>query len=363
VQAAAACVGAPNQFSPPLHNRVAAGVDSPRRSDESFTILGHRSYANRGNFMIDFSGQVAVITGAGRGLGRLYALEFAKRGASVVVNDLGGSSRGEGADASVAGQVVKEIEAAGGKAISSHDDIGTPEGGQAVVQTALDKYGRVDVVVNNAGIYAMTPFEDITAEAWRQMINVHVHGSFYVSQTAYRAMQKQGYGRFVFISSSAGMFGQLGNSHYGTAKTALFGLSNVIALEGAQYGIQSNSVLPTGFSRMVTDTVGTDSDPLLNPFFKAIRPELITPLVVFLASRECKLTHQNFTSCAGRYARVFMGMGEGWFAPPGTTPTADDIAVNVAAITATDPYIVPGGLFDEIADTCSRLGVDLRAPA
>jgi NAD(P)-dependent dehydrogenase (short-subunit alcohol dehydrogenase family) len=313
--------------------------------------------------MIDFSGQAAVVTGAGRGLGRLYALELARRGASVVVNDLGGSSRGEGADASVAEQVVKEIEALGAKAIASHHDIGTPEGGQAVVQAALDTFGRVDVVINNAGIYGMIPFEDITADAWRQMINVHVHGSFYVSQPAYKAMKQQNYGRFVFISSSAGVFGQLGNAHYGTAKAALFGMSNVIALEGAQYGIQSNALLPTGFSRMVTDTVGTAVDPMLNPFFKAIRPELITPLVVFLASRECKLSHQNFTSCAGRYARVFAGMGDGWFAAPGTTPSADDIAANVAALTATDPYIVPGGLTDEIADTLARVGVAFNRPA
>jgi NAD(P)-dependent dehydrogenase (short-subunit alcohol dehydrogenase family) len=310
--------------------------------------------------MIDFNGQVAVVTGAGRGLGRLYALELARRGASVVVNDLGGTSRGEGADASVADQVVAEIKAAGGAAVSSHESVSTPEGGENIVRAALDTFGRLDTVVSNAGIFEFTPFQDLAPEAWRRMLNVHLDGAFHVSQPAYRAMKAQGYGRFVFISSSAGMFGQVGNAHYGTAKAGLVGLSNVLAVEGAPYGIVANSVLPTGFSRMVTDSLdGSDATPGRSAFFDAIDPDLVMPLVVFLASRDCTLTHHNFASCAGRYSRVFVGLSEGWLAPSGVKPSIDDIAAHTAAMTATERFSIPRSLFDEIAETCAQRGFKL----
>lgn len=310
--------------------------------------------------MIDFTGQVAIVTGGGRGLGRLYALEFARRGARVVVNDLGGTSRGQGADASVADQVVAEIKAAGGTAVSSHDSVSTPEGGEAIVRAALDAFGRVDVVVNNAGIFEFTQFEKLTVDAWRRMLNVHLDGSFHVSQPAFRAMKAQGYGRFVFISSSAGMFGQIANAHYGTAKAGLVGLSNVLAIEGAQHGILANSVLPTGFSRLVSEQQGNgDTTPGLSAFYNAIDPDLVMPLVVFLASRDCTLTHHNFASCAGRYSRVFVGLSEGWLAPAGTKPSVDDIAAHEAAITATERFSIPRSLFDEIAETCALRGFNL----
>jgi NAD(P)-dependent dehydrogenase (short-subunit alcohol dehydrogenase family) len=310
--------------------------------------------------MIDFTGQVAIVTGAGRGLGRLYALEFARRGARVVVNDLGGTSRGQGADASVADQVVAEIKAAGGKAVSSHDSVSTPEGGEAIVRAALDAFGRVDIVVNNAGIFEFKQFEKLSVEAWRRMLNVHLDGSFHVSQPAFRVMKEQGYGRFVFISSSAGMFGQVGNAHYGTAKAGLVGLSNVLAIEGAEHGILANSVLPTGFSRLVSEQQGNgDTTPGVSAFYDAIDPDLVMPLVVFLASRDCTLTHHNFASCAGRYSRVFVGLSEGWLAPAGTKPSVDDIAAHEAAITATERFSIPRSLFDEIAETCARRGFNL----
>jgi NAD(P)-dependent dehydrogenase (short-subunit alcohol dehydrogenase family) len=309
--------------------------------------------------MIDFKGQVAIVTGGGRGLGRLYAMELARRGASVVVNDLGGTSRGEGADISVAGQVVQEIQSAGGKAVASHDSVSTPEGGAAIVQAALDRFGRVDIVINNAGIFEFTAFEDLSVAAWRRMLSVHLDGGFHVSQPAFRAMKAQGYGRFVFISSSAGMFGQPANAHYGAAKAGLVGLSNVLAIEGAEHGIVSNSVLPTGFSRMVTDSTGRDIQQHHSPFFDAIDPDLVMPLVVFLASRACTVTHQNFASCAGRYSRVFVGLGNGWLAESGFKPSVDDIAAHLPEITATEPFSVPGSLFDEIAETCARRGISL----
>jgi len=314
--------------------------------------------------MIDFDGQVAIVTGAGRGLGRLYAMELARRRARVIVNDLGGTSRGEGVDSTVAEQVVKEIEAAGGIAVASHDSVSTPQGGEAIVRAALDQFGRVDIVVSNAGIVEFVPFDELSVEAWRRMLNVHLDGSFFVSQPAFRAMKSQGYGRFVLISSSAGMFGQPGNAHYGTAKAGIVGLTNVLALEGAPYGIVANSVLPTGFSRMVTDQLG--DKPAVqgrSGFLAAIDPDLVMPLVVFLASRACTLTHHNFASCAGRYSRVFVGLGEGWLAEAGRKPTVDDIAAHLAEIARTDSYSVPGSLFDEIAETCAWRGITLGRPS
>jgi len=313
--------------------------------------------------MIDFTGQVAIVTGAGRGLGRLYAIELARRGAYVVVNDLGGTMRGEGSDVSVADQVVKEIEATGGVAISSHDSVATPAGGEAIVQAALDRFDRVDAVVSNAGIYGLAPFDELDVDDWRRMLNVHLDGSFHVSQPAFRAMKSQGYGRFVFIASSAGMFGQPGAAHYAAAKTGIVGLTNVIAIEGAQHGILANSVLPFGYSRMVSETVGPQGgDRESSAFFRAIDPDLVVPLVVFLASRACDFTHHNYSAFARRYARVFIGLGEGWIAESGSIPTAEEIEANVAKLARTDPYSVPRAIFDEVADACARLGIPLQPP-
>ncbi len=238
--------------------------------------------------MIDFTGQVAVVTGAGRGLGRVYAIEMARRGASVVVNDLGGSMGGEGADKAIADQVVEEITAAGGVAVASHDSVDRPEGGEAIVRTAVEAFGRLDAVVSNAGIFTSTPFDELTPDDWRRMLRVHLDGGFYLAQPAYRVMKSQGYGRFVFIASSAGMFGQHHEAHYAAAKAGLVGLTNVIALEGAEHGILANTVLPFGLSRMVTETLGDPKVLEENGFFRAIRPELVAPIVVFLASRACE---------------------------------------------------------------------------
>lgn len=307
--------------------------------------------------MIDFTDQVAVVTGAGRGLGRLYALELARRGAAVVVNDLGGTMRGEGADASVADSVVAEIERAGGRAVASHDSVSSAEGGAAIVAAAVDTFGRLDVVVSNAGIFNSIPFEQLSPADWRQMLEVHLDGGFYLSQPAYRVMTQQKYGRFVFISSSAGNFGQPLEAHYAAAKTGLVGLSNVIAIEGAAHGIRSNTVLPTGFSRMVTETVGDEKFLAESGFMRAIRPELVVPLVVFLASRACDFTHRNYSACAGRYARVFTGLGEGWIAGPDGEPSADDILAHLAEVSDIEKFTVPDSIVDEVLEVCDRLGI------
>jgi NAD(P)-dependent dehydrogenase (short-subunit alcohol dehydrogenase family) len=307
--------------------------------------------------MIDFNGQVVIVTGAGRGLGRLYAIELARRGASVVVNDLGGSMHGEGADASVADGVVDEIQRAGGVAVASHDSVDSPEGGAAIVAGAVDRFGRLDAVVSNAGIFNSIPFEDLSQDDWRRMLRVHLDGGFYLSQPAYRVMKAAGYGRFVFISSSGGMFGQPLESHYAAAKVGLVGLTNVIAIEGATHGILANAVLPFGFSRMVTETVGDPKALEELGFLKVIQPELVVPIVVFLASRACQFSHHNYSACAGRFARVFVGLGEGWLAEPDSSPTADDIAAHLSEVSATQPFTVPMSIFEEVFGVCERLGV------
>jgi NAD(P)-dependent dehydrogenase (short-subunit alcohol dehydrogenase family) len=307
--------------------------------------------------MIDFTGQVVIVTGAGRGLGRLYALELARRGASVVVNDLGGSMHGNGSDPSVADEVVGEIHAVGGTAAASYDSVDSPEGGQAIVNAAVEEFGRVDAVVSNAGIFNGIPFDELSVDDWRRMLRIHLDGGFYLSQPAFRVMKANGGGRFVFISSSAGMFGQPMEAHYAAAKTGLVGLANVIAIEGAAHGILANAVLPTGFSRMVTETVGDEKFLAESGFMRAIRPELVVPLVVFLASRACDLTHRNYSACAGRYARAFIGLGRGWVAQSGSAVTADDIATNIDAISSTDPFLVPDSIVDEVLEVCDRLGI------
>jgi len=309
--------------------------------------------------MIDFTDQVAIVTGAGRGLGRLYAVELARRGASVVVNDLGGTMHGQGADAGIADGVVDEILRAGGAAVASHDSVDSPEGAEAIVRAAIDHFGRLDAVVSNAGIFNSAPFEELSTSDWRRMLSVHLDGGFYLGQNAFRVMKSQGYGRFVFIASSAGMFGQPLEAHYSAAKAGLFGLTNTIAIEGAQHGILANTVLPFGYSRMVTDTVGDPEFLKQSGFFQAIQPELVVPIVIFLASRDCELSHQNYSAGAGRFARVFVGLAEGWLADPGSQPTAEDIASNLIAVSATQPFTIPMSIEEEVMAICERVGVTI----
>jgi len=307
--------------------------------------------------MIDFTDQVVIVTGAGRGLGRLYAMEIARRGGSVVVNDLGGTMHGEGSDFTVADQVVEEIERAGGVAAASYESVASPEGGEAIVRTAVDTFGRLDAVVSNAGVFNSVPFDELSHAEWRRMLSVHLDGGFHLSQPAFRVMKSQRYGRFVFITSSAGLFGQPLEAHYAAAKGGLLGLTNVIAIEGAQHGILANTVLPFGHTRMVTETV-PDSEYLeKSGFLKAIQPHLVVPIVVFLASRSCEFSHHNYSACAGRFARVFVGLGEGWLAEPGSNPTADDVAAHLANVSATEPFTVPMSIFDEVLGVCDRLGI------
>jgi NAD(P)-dependent dehydrogenase (short-subunit alcohol dehydrogenase family) len=309
---------------------------------------------------IDFEGQTAIVTGAGRGLGRLYALEIARRGGQVVVNDIGASTmHGGDEDESVAAAVVEEIREHGGAAVGSCASVETPEGAASIVEAALEAFGRVDAVISNAGIYEMASVTDITPERWRAMLAVHLDGGLYLAQPAMRVMKEQGYGRFVFISSQMGAFGQHHNVAYAAAKGGLIAVSNVIAQEGERHGITSNTILPIGRTRMVDESAGERRfTELEERFFERIEPERVVPMAVYFASRACAVSHHNVSAGAGRYARAFMGLTEGWLSDPSEAPaTVEDVAARYGVISDTSRFTVPMSAWDEIVELTRRLGI------
>src|SRR6266540_349785 len=220
---------------------------------------------------LGFDGKVAIITGAGGGLGRSHALELARRGALVVVNDLGGSVDGSGSGTTAAQAVVDEIKAAGGDAVANYDSVATPDGGKAIVQSALDAFSRIDIVINNAGILRDTSFKNMTSEQLEPVLDVHLKGAFYVTRPAWEHMREQGYGRVVNTSSGAGIFGNFGQTNYGAAKMGLVGLTRVLAIEGAKYNIKANAIAPVAKTRM--------TEELLGPLADKLQPKFVTPVV------------------------------------------------------------------------------------
>jgi NAD(P)-dependent dehydrogenase (short-subunit alcohol dehydrogenase family) len=296
---------------------------------------------------ISFDGRVAIVTGAGGGIGRTYALDLAARGAAVVVNDLGGSVHGEGGSDTAAQRVVDEIKAKGGQAVPNYDSVSTPEGGANIVKTAVDAFGKVDVVVNNAGILRDKSFLKMTWEDLDAVLDVHLKGAFYVSQPAFAVMKDNNYGRFVFTASNA-TFGNFGQSNYGAAKAGLIGLSNVLSVEGAKNNILSNVIMPIAKTRMTEELLGAMAD--------AFDPTTVTPMVTYLCSEACTTTHGAYSAAAGRYARVFTGVVPGWFAGKGAVVTAEDIASNFEQIENRDGYFVPNSTTDEIMAVAGLLG-------
>ena len=289
---------------------------------------------------IRFDDRVAVITGAGGGLGKTYALELARRGAKVVVNDLGGKPDGTGASTSMADQTVAEIKAAGGEAVSNYDSVATPEGGEGIVKAALDAFGTVDIVINNAGVLRDKTFVKLTPEELNLVLDVHLKGAFYVSQPAFRVMKDKGYGRLLFTSSAAGILGNFGQTNYGAAKMGLVGLMHVLSVEGAKYNIKCNAVAPTARTRMTED--------LLGPLAPLLDPESVTPIVVYLASETCEPTHEIFSCGGGRFARMFVGLTPGWTADKGAKVSAEDIDAHLEKIRDPEGYVIPDSITDEL---------------
>lgn len=290
---------------------------------------------------VRFDGRVAIVTGAGAGLGRSHALGLGRLGASVVVNDVGAGVDGRGADAGRAHEVVEEIRAAGGTAVAASASVADPDGASSIVQTALDEFGRVDVLVNNAGILRDRSFAKMSLEEFEAVLSVHLLGAFHVTKCAYTAMTTQKYGRIVFTSSATGTFGNFGQANYGAAKAGLIGLSNVIAIEGARHGITSNVLLPMARTRMTEELLSEEVASMLDPAF-------VTPLVLYLASEQCTVTQSMFSAGMGRYARAFIGVGEGWRAGVGAQPTADDLAEHWSEVYSEDGYLVPTSAHDEL---------------
>jgi NAD(P)-dependent dehydrogenase (short-subunit alcohol dehydrogenase family) len=289
---------------------------------------------------IRFDGRVAVITGAGGGLGKTYALELARRGAAVVVNDLGGAADGSGKGHSMADETAKEIQAAGGQAAPNYDSVATPQGGEAIIQTALAKFGRVDIVINNAGILRDKSFAKLEPADLEIVLDVHLKGAFYVSQPAFRAMKDQNYGRFLFTASAAGIFGNFGQANYGAAKMGLVGLSNVLAVEGAKNNIKSNVIAPIAKTRL--------TENLLGPLAAQLEPTTVTPLACYLVSEACELTHEVFSVGGGRFARVYTGLTPGWFAGKGAATSLEDVRDHMGEILDEKGYIVPKSIGDEM---------------
>lgn len=292
---------------------------------------------------ITFDGRVAVVTGAGGGLGRTYALELARRGARVVVNDLGGTVAGEGSSASAADNVVEEIRAAGGEAVPSYDTVSTPEGGASIVGTAVDTFGKVDIVVNNAGILRDKSFANMEVAEIEAVLDVHLKGGFFVSQPAFKVMKENGYGRFVFASSGSGLFGNFGQANYGAAKAGLAGLSNVLAIEGAKYNIKSNVIAPVAMTRMTEDIFRP-----LGPIADLVDPQQVTPMVVYLCSEANQHTHEIFTAGGGRYGRVFIATNQGWFSGKGVIPSVEELADHMDQVRDVSEPIVPANSNEEI---------------
>jgi len=288
---------------------------------------------------VGFDGKVAIITGAGGGLGRQHALLLAKRGALVVVNDLGGSVDGTGANASAAQKVVDEIKAAGGEAVADHNSVATPEGGKAIVQTAIDTYGKVDIVINNAGILRDKAFHNMEPDLMNPVFDVHLKGAFHVTQPAWVKMREQGYGRIISTSSAAGIFGNFGQTNYGAAKMGLVGFTRVLAVEGARFNIKANAIAPLALTRMTENIMqGGLAD--------ALDPALVSPIVAYLASEECDVSGNVYSVGGGRVAEVFIGETKGFHKKD---LSVEDVRDNWAQIRDREGYAVPMGLAEETA--------------
>src|SRR5262245_20529517 len=282
---------------------------------------------------LGFDGKVAIVTGAGGGLGKQHALLLASRGARVVVNDVGGSVSGEGSDKGPAEAVVDEIRSQGGEAVSDNHSVSTPEGGEAIVQTAINEFGQIDIVVNNAGILRDKTFQNMSPELLGPVLDVHLKGAFYVTRPAWVHMREQRYGRVVNTSSNAGILGNFGQTNYGAAKMGLVGLTRVLAAEGAKYNIKVNAVAPLARTRMTQDVLG-EAVALLEP-------ELVSPVVAWLVHEDVPVTGEIYSVGGGRVARFFIGMTEGYY---NRKLTVEDVRDHFDQIRDETGYRVPAGL-------------------
>jgi NAD(P)-dependent dehydrogenase (short-subunit alcohol dehydrogenase family) len=304
-----------------------------------------------------FDGQVAVITGAGRGLGRQHALLLAARGARVVVNDLGGSVTGDGSGGDAANATALEITTNGGEAVADTNSVATPEGGQAIIDTALDTWGRVDIVVNNAGIVRDSVFDGMTDELLSPLLDVHLKGAFFVTRPAWKVMREIGYGRVINTCSAAGILGAERMSNYGAAKTGLIGLTRVLAAEGAEVNIKVNAIAPIAATRMLdysmssvaelNDPAAAAADEVMRSFVDRLDPARVAPVVAFLAHNDCTVSGEIFTVGAGHVARFFVGRTKGYY---NSALSVEDVRAHLGEIRDQSDYTVPSGPAEEIVE-------------
>jgi NAD(P)-dependent dehydrogenase (short-subunit alcohol dehydrogenase family) len=281
---------------------------------------------------LTFDGRVAVITGAGGGLGRCHALEFARRGAQVVVNDVGAAVDGTGSQTSAAQTVVDEITAAGGTAVAATDSVATPEGGQAIIDAAMKAFGRVDILVNNAGILRDAAFKNMTPGHVDPVIDVHLRGAFHVTQAVWPVMREQNYGRIIMTTSGSGLFGAFGQANYGAAKMGLVGLMNVLSIEGARNNIRVNAISPIARTRMTENT--------LPDLVKDCEPAQVTPVVVYLAHEACTRTAHIYRIGGTHVSRVFIAETAG-LDDPELTP--ESVARDIETIDDSPGFTIRGG--------------------
>ena len=278
-----------------------------------------------------FDGRVAVVTGGGRGLGRSYALLLASRGAKVVVNDPGGSLSGDGTDAGPAEHVVREITAAGGEAVASTDSVAASKGGKAIIDAALDRYGRIDILVHNAGIVRRASLKEMSYDDFEAVLDVHLRGAFHVVRPAFPVMCNAGYGRIVLTSSIGGLYGNHDVANYAVAKAGLIGLSNVAAIEGAAEGVKSNVIVPAAVTRMA-EGIDTSAYPPMGP-------ELVAPVVGWLTHESCSVTGEILVALAGRVARAVVAETPGVYRPSWSVA---EVGEHIAAIRdASAPVVFP----------------------
>ena len=305
-----------------------------------------------------FDGQVALITGAGGGLGKQYALLLAARGARIVVNDTGGSVAGDGSNIEAAHAAAEEIRRQGGQAVADTHSVTSPEGGQAIVDSALRAWGRVDVVINNAGIVGDAPFEEMTADRLNPLIDVHLKGAFYATRPAWTVMREQRYGRILNTCSAAGILGAERMSNYGAAKTGLIGFTRVLAAEGAERNIKVNAIAPIAYTRMLAHSVDGAGQPddeaaravlddLVGQYLQKLDPALVAPVAAFLTHRECPVSGEIYTVGAGHVARFFIGRTKGFYRPG---LSVEDVRDHLHEIRDEAGYTVPGGPADEMTE-------------
>jgi NAD(P)-dependent dehydrogenase (short-subunit alcohol dehydrogenase family) len=292
-----------------------------------------------------FDGRVAVVTGAGRGIGRAYARLLAARGARVVVNDLGASTGGSGSDAGPASETVDEIVAAGGEAVADTNDVSSVAGAEALVGAAVERFGRIDVLVNNAGIIRWAGMPEVDADNLNRHLAVHVGGSFNTVRAAWPHMVEAGYGRIV-NTTSAGIFGLPDNTSYATAKGAVVGLTRSLAAAGDAHGITANCIAPGAMTRMAGPG-GEDASPEMSP-------DLVAPMVALLAHEECPVSGEIYAAGFGRFARIFIGMAPG-YVHTGPAPTVEAVADNWAAINDEPGYTIPADLTEWSATFMAHL--------